>query len=309
MRAGRIRHRERCERIQQRTLARALVALGSAVFVCDREGRIVWANEAFVRSSGYSMGEAVGRTPRILKSGEQDAIFYRELWRSILAGKVWRGDVVERRKDGTLYCVDEIVTPLKNAHGTVTHFVAVQHDITRRKEASDQDHYLAYHDVLTGLHNRAAYPLILKQAIRQARSVRSTFAVLFVDLNDFKAINDTFGHHWGDLLLIAVAQRLISAVRKRDVVIRMGGDEFAIIETGIPSIDAARGLAHKLVDAISRPFSLEGRRVLTSASIGVAIYPMSGDDPDVLLRNADRAMYSAKRRGAGHYELYDASLD
>jgi diguanylate cyclase (GGDEF)-like protein/PAS domain S-box-containing protein len=308
MKARTPRHGRPCRRIQSRTLAGALAALGSAVFVCARSGRIVWANEAFSCASGYPASEAVGQTPRILKSGRQDAAFYRELWQTILAGQVWRGEVMERRKDGTLYCVEEIVTPLKNAHGKVTHFVAVQHDITRRKQESDQDHYLAYHDVLTGLRNRAAYHATLKQAIRRASSVRSMFALLFVDLNDFKAINDTLGHHCGDLLLIAVARRLTAAVRREDVVMRMGGDEFAIIEADIPSMEAARGLARKLVHAISRPYLLEGRRVCSSASIGVAIYPMSGDDPELLLKNADRAMYCAKRRGPGQYELYDPSL-
>lgn len=309
MKAGTLRHGRSRKRTQPKTLANALAVLGSAVFVCARSGRILWVNDAFSRASGYAASEAIGQTPRILKSGRQDATFYHELWQTILSGHVWRGEVMERRKDGTLYCVDEIVTPLKNEHGKVTHFVAVQHDITRRKQESDQDHYLAYHDILTGLLSRAAYLPIAKQTIRQARSVHSMFALLFVDLNEFKAINDTLGHHWGDLLLIAVAKRLTAAVRKEDVVVRMGGDEFAIIEADIPSMDAARGLACKLVDAVSRPYSLEGRSVCTSASIGVAIYPMSGDDPEVLLRNADRAMYCAKRRGAGQYELYDPSLD
>lgn len=276
--------------------------------MCARNGRIVWVNDAFTRLSGYTRSEIIGHTPRFLKSGRHEAPFYEDLWRTILAGKIWRNEVVERNKNGAFYTADEIITPLKNDNGALTHFVVVQNDITGLKREAEQDHYLAYHDVLTGLQNRAVYPLVLEQAILRARATRSMFALLFLDLNDFKEINDTFGHHWGDLLLKAVAQRLISSVRKDDVVVRMGGDEFAVLQNDIPSGEVARALACKLVDTISRPYLLEDCQISTSASVGIALYPAHGDDPERLLRNADRAMYVAKKLGPSTYEFYNADL-
>lgn len=297
------------EPVEQGLLAKALVTAADPIFITDHTGRIVWVNEAFSERSGFSPQEAVGQTPSFLKSGRHDASFYRELWQTILAGRVWRGEVVERHKDGSFYTADEVITPLRDDKGTVTHFVAIQHDITLRKQEAEREHFLAYHDALTGLYNRVLFLDLVQQAIARSKRSLHPLALLFLDMDNFKLINDTFGHETGDRLLVAIAERLSAAVRKTtDAVARLSGDEFAILQTGLNDPQAAVSLARKLLHSISQPFVLEGRKVQTRVSIGIAIYPSDGELPEELLRNADKAMYLAKGRGGGNCQLYDPAL-
>lgn len=288
---------------QLRLLADAMSSVANAIFITDGAGRIIWVNEAFGRLSGYSAAEAIGRTPSFLKSGVQGASFYRELWQTILAGEVWRGEVTERRKDGVLYTVDEVITPLRDDRGAVTHFIVIQNDITRRKQEGDQEHFLAYHDPLTGLPNRLLFLSALRHAIGQARSARRSVVLLFLDLDGFKPINDSLGHAIGDRLLVAVAERLSAAVRRTDMVARLGGDEFAILQTGLRDPDADE-VARKLLHTVAQPFVFDGQMVSVTASIGIAIYPLDDEAPHELLNKADKAMYRAKSRGRNRYELY-----
>jgi diguanylate cyclase (GGDEF)-like protein/PAS domain S-box-containing protein len=290
-------------------LARALSAAANPVFITDNSGQVVWVNAAFSERSGYSQAEAAGQTPSFLNSGSHDPSFYRGLWQTILAGQVWRGEVVEKRKDGSLYTADEIITPLKNDQGVTTHFVAIQNDITLRKQEGEREHFLAYHDALTGLYNRVLFLDLLQQAM--ARSARSTnpFALLYLDVDNFKQVNDTYGHHIGDCLLAAIAERLSASVRKStDAVARLSGDEFAVLHADLSEPKAALAFARKLVESIAQPFLLEGLKVRSGISIGVAIYPENGDTPGDLLNNADKAMYFAKKRGRGNCQLYDRAL-
>ena len=295
--------------VEQGLLAKALAMAADPIFITDHGGRIVWVNEAFSERSGFSPQEAVGQTPGFLKSGRHDASFYRELWQTILAGRVWHGEVVDRRKDGSLYTADEVITPLRDDKGAVTHFVAIQHDITLRKQEAEREHFLAYHDALTGLFNRALFLDLVQQAIARSQRSLHPLALLFLDLDNFKLINDTFGHETGDRLLVAVAERLSAAVRKTtDAVARLSGDEFAILQTGLDDPQAALSLARKLIHSISLPFVLEGRKVQIGLSVGIAMYPTDGELPEDLLRNADKAMYLAKSRGGGNCQLYDPAL-
>lgn len=297
------------EPVEQGLLAKAVATAVDPIFITDHTGRIVWVNAAFSERSGFSAQEAVGQTPSFLKSGRHDTSFYRELWQAILAGRVWRGEVVERRKDGSLYTADEVITPLRDDKGTVTHFVAIQHDITLRKQEAEREHFLAYHDALTGLYNRVLFLDLLQQAISRSKRSLHPLALLFLDLDNFKLVNDTFGHETGDRLLVAVAERLGAAVRKTtDAVARLSGDEFAILQTDLNDPQAALSLARKLLHSISQPFLLEGRKVQTGVSIGIAIYPTDGEVSAELLRNADKAMYLAKSRGGGDCQLYDPAL-
>jgi len=293
-------------RDQQDLLANALSSIANAVFITDRYGRIVWANEAFGRLSGYAVHEALGRSPAMLKSGRQDADFYRELWQTILAGSVWRGKVVERRKDGSLYTVDETITPLCDAAGNIMHFVATLHDLTSRKKEGDRDHFLAYHDSLTSLPNRALFLRLLEQALAHCARSACRLAVLYIDLDHFKPVNDTLGHQLGDLLLVTVAKRLRASVRKSDVVARLAGDEFTVIQTDLVDIRPARALARTLVHALRRPFMLKSREVQVSASVGISIYPDHGASAEELLQRADLAMYRAKEQGRNRYRFYEA---
>jgi len=291
---------------QRDLLANALSSIANAVFITDRDGRIVWANEAFSQLSGYAAHETLGRSPAMLKSGRQDAEFYRELWQAILAGSVWRGEVVERRKDGSLYAVDETITPLCDAAGNITHFIATLHDITSRKKEGDRDHFLAYHDGLTGLPNRALFLRLLEQALAHCERSGRPLAVLFIDLDRFKSVNDTLGHQLGDQLLLTVAERLRASVRKSDVVARLSGDEFTVIQTDLVDSRPAGTLARTLVRALGRPFMLKGRDVQVGASVGISIYPDDGTSPEELLQRADLAMYRAKEQGRNRYCFYDA---
>jgi diguanylate cyclase (GGDEF)-like protein/PAS domain S-box-containing protein len=293
---------------QQSLLAKALASTASAIFITDSAGRIVWINEAFSRLSGYGPEDAIGRTPAILQSGKQNHAFYSQLWETLLEGKVWQGEAIDQRKDGSLYTVDEIITPLFDEQGDITHFIAIQHDITRQKQDSAKEHHLAYHDALTDLPNRTHFLHLQRQAILHAQHTQHMLATLFLDLDRFKPVNDDFGHHVGDLLLSAVADRLRAVLRQSDAIARFGGDEFAILLTDLPDTEAAVALARKLLDAFGRPFMLRGQRIEISASIGIAIYPTDGEDPEVLLTNADKAMYHAKCRGGNNYQMYSAVI-
>jgi len=289
---------------QQLLLVKALTSIANAVFITDEIGRIIWINDAFSRLSGYSPEEVIGRTPAILQSGKQDQAFYTNLWQTIFEGHVWKGEVVDQRKDGSLYTVDEVVTPLFGKDGIITNFIAIQHDITARKLESDRNHYLAFHDVATGLSNRAFFMSVLQRAISHARRTQHMLAVLFMDLDGFKPVNDNFGHHMGDQLLAALAERLCAAVRKEDTVARLGGDEFAILLTDLLEMEVITALAGKLLNAASQPFVIRGQKITVSASIGIAIYPTDGENAQSLLDHADHAMYDAKHRGGNNFQPY-----
>lgn len=291
-----------------RLLAAALGAMASSVFITDTNGTILWVNDAFTRLSGYTSLEAVGSTPAILNSGRQDRLYYGLLWETILAGKVWQGEVIDRHKTGSLYVVDEIITPLFDQDGVVSHFVALQHDITERRLESERDRYLAYHDVLTGLPNRASFLLMLHLALARARRDTGRLALLFIDLDKFKPVNDEFGHHAGDQLLSAVGARLRASIRKTDVVARIGGDEFVVVLHDKVSHAFACKLAEKLLSKLARQFIIGPHRICIAGSIGLAFYPDDGLSVDQMLINADAAMYHAKVRGGGAYRCFNPGM-
>ncbi|RJG07836.1 sensor domain-containing diguanylate cyclase [Noviherbaspirillum cavernae] len=288
-------------------LANALSCAANAIFLTDRTGHIVWANEAFCRLSGYSLQEVLGYTPAMVNSGMQSDSFYADLWRTILTGNAWRGRMVERRKNGALYSVEETITPLRDEQGVITHFIAIQLDMTLQKEGSEheREHYLAYHDVLTGLPNRTMFVNLEQQALSYAKREQLALALLFLDLDRFKEVNDVFGHIVGDRLLLAVAERLMAAIRKSDTVARFGGDEFAILIPNLADTGVAVNLARKLTAIIAQPFRITERELHIGVSIGIAIYPDDGDTPEELMKKADEAMYRAKKNGGNTFRFPD----
>ena len=292
---------------QQALLARALEGAANAIFVADRDGRIVWVNAAFCRQSGYAREKVIGRTPRLLNSGKQGLEFYRGLWQSILGGRPWQGELVERRRDGSLYTVTQVISPLHDKRAQVTHFMAIQHDISASAREHDEIRQLAYHDSLTALPNRALFLQRLSQAIRSADEERRRLGVLFLDLDYFKNVNDALGHAAGDRLLVAVADRLHAAVRKTDTVARMSGDEFTILLPNLDETEVARALARKLVASIVQPFRIGEHKIETGVSIGIGLYPDDGDTAETLLARADAAMYRAKTHGRGGFCFAGAS--
>ena len=290
---------------KQDLLAEALAKVANAIFITDSQGRIIWSNSAFSQLSGYSEQEVMGRTPSFLKSGRQDAGAYSEMWNTVRSGKVWRGKLVERRKNGALFVVEETITPLMDPAGNITHYIAIQHDLTLREKESERTHFLAYHDSLTGLANRELLLNFLEEAIAVAKRAGHMVGVLFLDLDAFKSVNDRLGHRVGDRLLRTVAERLNAAVRKSDMVARLGGDEFVIVQADVENPGAVQALGQKLVTRIGLPYNFHGVKVNIKTSVGIALFPEHGNDPERLLTLADRAMYKAKKAGGDGYRFFD----
>lgn len=297
------------DREQLRLQSTALAAAANAIFITDTDGRIIWANNAFCRMSGYRLEELLNETPRKMKSGKHDTSYYQELWKTVLAGDVWSSEVIERRNDGELYTVYQTITPLKDENGVVTHFIAVHEDITARKLAESRIEQMAYHDALTGLPNRIQLNQRLDEAMKYARRKSRSLALHFIDLDRFKVVNDTLGHSVGDALLVEVAARLKGCLRAGDMAARLGGDEFAVIQTEMTTTAEAVALAQRIVEVMGPPFKLAGRDIHTSPSIGVSVFPLDGDDAEQLLKNADLAMYLAKKEGRNNFQFYTATLN
>ncbi|MFY9261645.1 MAG: PAS domain S-box protein [Gallionella sp.] len=287
---------------QIRLLSSALESAGNGVLITDAQGRIQWSNPAFSTLCGYSKTELWGQTPRMLNSGQQSLEYYQVLWATIRRGEIWSNETVERAKDGTLYTVSQTITPIIN-DGELTHFIAIHEDITDQKLTQARIAHMAHYDALTGLPNRALYFDRLKQALSIAQRHDRGLAVLYMDLDGFKKINDTQGHHAGDLLLIAVADRISQCVRKSDTVARMGGDEFTIILNEACQHEDVTIVAKKIIAAISTPFELAGQPAHIGISIGIARYTDDANTEDELMQRADKAMYQAKAAGKNTYRV------
>jgi diguanylate cyclase (GGDEF)-like protein/PAS domain S-box-containing protein len=302
-----LRERRRTE-AQMRKLSGALEQIADSVMITDRNGGIEYVNPAFERSTGYTRAEALGQTPRITKSGKQGAGFYKKLWQTILAGEVFSEVLVNRRKDGSLYYEEKTITPLKDIDGRITHFIATGKDVTERMQTQERLEFMAQHDALTALPNRALFMDRLRQALARARWHRRIVAVLFVDMDRFKTINDTLGHEAGDELLQRLGERFNGSVREGDTVARFGGDEFVILLDDVASENDIRNVAQKVLDALAPPFEVGGQRLFITASIGVSLAPNDGEDSGTLLKNADIAMYRAKELGKNTYQFYSADM-
>ncbi len=280
----------------------AIASAEHAVFITDPEGRIEWVNDAYTRLTGYGASELIGTIPQFLKSRKLRAAI-RQAHRRTNPGKFWRHELIEQRKDGRSFMVEQVFTPLWNDHGQVTHFVAIHQDITVRKETEAKFFHLAHHDPLTNLPNRTMFFDRLKQALAQARRHGRAVGVIFLDLDRFKAVNDEFGHEIGDALLRTVADRISQCVRATDTVARLSGDEFTMILQDLERGQDAGHVAQKILEALSQPVEFKGRSIITQASLGIALYPFDETDPNLLITQADRCMYRAKERGGHCYQF------
>ncbi|WP_201208953.1 diguanylate cyclase domain-containing protein [Rhodocyclus purpureus] len=267
------------------------------ILVTDRDGRIVHVNPAFTVLTGYSVAEAIGNTPRLLKSGQHDAAFYAQMWNELLQDGRWEGEIWNRRKNGDVFAESLRIARIPADESWDGGFVATFNDITLRKEAENLIRHQANHDPLTNLANRRLFDKRLEMALTRARLCRSPLALLYMDLDHFKEVNDTFGHATGDALLREAAQRMLRCVRSDDTVARFGGDEFAIILGELRQPQDAFDVARRMLEALARPFALDGRRVLISASIGIALHPEDGAEAANLRARADAALYAAKAAG------------
>ncbi|MFZ2267510.1 MAG: EAL domain-containing protein [Azonexus sp.] len=290
-------------------LASAFLYSGEAILISDRDNCIVTVNPAFTQLTGYSEAEACGRNPKFLSSGRTTLEEYREMWKGIIEHGFWQGEIWDRRKDGGTYPKWVTVSVIRNGAGELSHYVAHFTDISSERAAEAQLQHMAHHDVLTGLLNRLSLKGRLDQALAAARRDGMRVGLLFIDLDRFKVINDTLGHHIGDKLLIEVAGRLRDSVRDSDVVARLGGDEFVIMLSGMENTGSAAMIAEKLVRNIGDPYQIEGYDLYTTPSIGIAIFPNDGEDGDMLLKNADAAMYHAKAAGRNNFQFFDARMN
>ena len=280
-----------------RLAAKAFESTFEGILVTSAEQIIESVNPAFTRITGYAAEDVLGKKPTILSSGRHDAAFYQAMFESIAQTDHWQGEICNRRKNGEIYVEWLTINAIRDDDGRVTNYVAVFTDFTSRKAAEENMRYLAQHDALTGLPNRSLLTQRLLRAIRHARRNRKKVAVIFLDLDRFKAVNDSFGHAAGDKMLKVVAQRLTDSVRAEDTVARLGGDEFILLLEDLAGSEPLPAIVRKLVEAITPPLAFDGQELRASVSIGVSIFPDDGDDPDDLIRKADLAMYAAKESG------------
>ncbi len=278
------------------------------VVITDADARIIAVNAAFTEVTGYRETEVLGKNPRLLQSGRHDSAFYAQMWEAIKDDGFWRGEIWNRRKGGELYPEWLTISEVRNETGKLTNYVAVFSDITAVKESEEQLAFLAHHDPLTELPNRLLFAARLGHALDRAQREHRQVAVLFVDLDNFKTINDSLGHPVGDELLRAVAQRLSAALRDGDTVARLGGDEFTVLLEEVDHPKDAAYVADKLVRAFAEPFTVNEREMHLTASVGVSLGPRDGDEVATLLRNADAAMYRAKDQGRNGFQFYTPEL-
>lgn len=278
------------------------------IMITDAEGTILYVNPAFTAITGYTEEEVRGKNPRLLKSGRHDAFFYRQMWESVRRTGQWRGEIWNRRKNGEIYPEWLTISAIKNEKGRITHYVAVFTDITERKRYEEQIKHQALHDPLTDLPNRRLFHDRLAHAIREAKETQRKVAVLFLDLDRFKNINDTLGHILGDELLRHVAKRLSSCVPREGVLARIGGDEFAVLLPALTARAEAERVAKDIVDRFTQPIALGERSLYVSISVGISLYPDDGDDCPTLIKNADMAMYCAKEEGGNRYRFFTPGM-
>jgi len=287
---------------QIRLLTVACESAANAIVVTRADGAIEWINPAFTQLTGWTAEEVAGGNPRILRSGNHSRAFYRQMWESLLAGQVWRGEMYNRRKNGEIYAEEQTITPVRDASGAIAHFVAIKQDITERKRQEEQIRHLAMHDTLTNLPNRRAFHAMLERVLWFARS-GTPAAILVVDVDDFKLVNDSAGHAAGDQLLSDLAQALERVVRPGDFIARLGGDEFVVLLQSVGA-DLAFSIAERLrLVAEHLGFEYEGLPVHVSISIGLAHIDGTAD-AKALLARADSALYSAKERGKNRTIAY-----
>jgi len=298
---------------QLRKLSLAVEQSPESVVITNLDAEIEYVNEAFVQKTGYSRAEVMGKNPRILHSDKTPPETFAAMWKAMAQGQPWKGDFHNRRKDGSDYIEHAIVTPIRQPDGTVTHYVAVKEDITSRKASEDQINTLAFYDPLTNLPNRRLLLDRLKQALASSARNKRYGALLFIDLDNFKTLNDTLGHDIGDLLLLQVAQRLTTCVRVGDTVARLGGDEFVVMLEDLSehveeSAAQTKTVGEKILSTLNQSYQLAIYSHHSTPSIGVTLFSDQQETIDELLKRADLAMYQAKAAGRNTLRFFDPEM-
>lgn len=289
-------------------LAMAFQNTSDAVAITDANTKIVVVNSAFEKITGYTRNEVIGQNPRLFKSGLHDSNFYDSLWLHLQEKGHWSGEIWNRRKSGEAYAEWLNINAVYDSNQKATNYIAVFSDITKQKESQKKLHYLAYHDPLTNLPNRLLFHDRLEEGIRLAKRQQKKLALFILDVDRFKATNDTLGHAAGDVLLKKIASRLRKLVRESDTVARIGGDEFTIIVNNVADEHGVLTFAHKLVGNLDYHFDVAGRQLLTTISVGISIYPHDGLSSEALLKNSDLALYKAKESGRNNFKFFKQEL-
>ncbi|MDP2806090.1 MAG: EAL domain-containing protein [Gallionellaceae bacterium] len=279
------------------------------LMITDAKAHIISVNTAFTHTSGYTASEVLGKNPRLLSSGEHNAAFYRTMWGAIHSNGFWAGEIWDKHKDGHLYPKWLKIIAVKDSEGKATHYVSIATDISVRKANEENIDLLAHYDALTGLPNRTLLHERIKQLISAAQRDKRKFALLFIDLDRFKYVNDSMGHAVGDRLLQAVALSLRNSVRECDTVSRIGGDEFGILLREADIKEAAHVSQLLLDRLLNQPYEIDDIRLTVQASIGISIYPDNGLDIDTLSKHADVAMYRAKEEGRNCFRFFTAEMN
>ncbi len=295
------------DELRLRLLANVFERSLEGILITDHELKIVQVNRAFSDITGYAPWEAIGNTPRMLSSGWHDEHHYRQMWQALRTTGQWQGEMWDRRKNGELYVEWLSITTVSGNEGAVANYIATFYDITEQKESEQTIRQLAYNDSLTELANRHLFQDRLEQMLHRNERHHTHFAVLYIDLDRFKPVNDSLGHKAGDILLTDVAQRLREAVRSSDTVARLGGDEFALL---VDEVDegGASNMALKIQTLLNAPFDVQGHEVFIGASIGICIYPNDGQTTETLMKHADIAMYRAKGEGGSRFQFFSPEM-
>ncbi|MBB4200712.1 GGDEF domain-containing protein [Rhodoblastus sphagnicola] len=288
--------------------ARVFESSLNGVVITDARARILAVNSAFTRILGYRAEEVLGKTTNMLKSSRHDVHFYRSLWEILKRTGEWQGEIWDRRKDGEVTPLWQSISTVRDARGEIVNYIGIFYDLSDQKRAAAHIHHLAYHDALTDLPNRQSFNESCEQALKLARRERSNFALLFLDLDRFKAVNDTLGHPTGDELLRGVARRLKRTLRQSDIIARLGGDEFIVLAQNIDGPEGAARVAAKILKALGKSFSIDVHALDMRASLGISCFPGDGDDSATLIKNADLALYKAKEAGRDQFCFYEARL-
>jgi diguanylate cyclase (GGDEF)-like protein/PAS domain S-box-containing protein len=275
-----------------------------AMLIADAEQNIVTVNPAFTLITGYEAADVVGKNPKVLSSGRQSAEFYRAMWRGIREEGQWQGEIWNRRKSGEVFPEWLSISVVRSGKGEVINYISLFSDITERKAAEQKIEFLAHYDALTKLPNRALFADRLELALIMAGRSEKKAALLFLDLDKFKSINDTLGHLAGDLLLQSVAARLKSCVRESDTVCRQGGDEFLILLSEVSSKHDVESVAQKIIATMAIPHQIEGQELVSTISVGISLFPDNATNSEGMVRCADDAMYRAKERGRNNYQFF-----
>lgn len=292
-----------------RTLSQAIAQSPVSVVITDTDGNIEYVNQAFETITGYSEEESLGRNSRFLKSGKTPPRRYRELWRALSAGESWKGEFQNKRKNGEVFWEQAYIAPVLDELGVTQHYLAVKQDITVHKLQEEHILHQALYDNLTDLPNRLLSLDRLETMINESKRHCCRVAVLFIDLDDFKKVNDSLGHETGDELLLQAGTRLKQAIRNEDTVGRLGGDEFIVLLSNLTDAEDALPVARKILQEMRLPFRIAQRDLVVTASIGIALYPDNGSAPPELLRNADTAMYASKAGGRNTIHFFTPEMN